>query len=98
MSRRITEFSCYASTQGLVRPFGSVGLGYRKEFLSNFVFGTEFEFGYLSARKVNKHYTFDPGYSVNLINTYLLTKDINEDRNGSARNYHFFSIYAGIAI
>ncbi|TGL85529.1 hypothetical protein EHQ68_17115 [Leptospira congkakensis] len=80
------------------RAFGSIGIGYRKEFLSNFIIGTELEFGYLGARKVNKHYTFDPGYSTSLLNRYLITKDINEDRNGSARNYHFFSIYAGIAI
>ncbi|EMY59952.1 hypothetical protein [Leptospira terpstrae] len=80
------------------RLFGSIGLGYRREFLSNFIIGTEFEFGYLSARKINKYYTFDPGYSSNYINTYLITKDMNEDKNGSPRNYHFISIYAGVAI
>ncbi|EOQ98295.1 hypothetical protein LEP1GSC195_1482 [Leptospira wolbachii serovar Codice str. CDC] len=79
------------------RPFASIGLGYRKEFFSNLIIGTEFELGYLSTRKVNKHYTFDPGYSMALVSTYLNTKDINEDKNGYSRNYHFFSIYAGIA-
>ncbi len=80
------------------RNFGTLGIGYRKEFFDNFILGFEFEYGIINSGKIKDHYTFDPIYFNGFPVKYR--QDIlfgNQYKIGNS-DFSVISFYAGIAL
>ncbi|TGM61738.1 hypothetical protein [Leptospira vanthielii] len=82
------------------RMFGTVGIGYREEFLNWFLLAFEYQRGYIESGKVNQHFTYNPEYYGNnlpfIVEQHLMTSLIFQSKK---RNSEFQQIYisAGIA-
>ncbi|EMY69773.1 hypothetical protein [Leptospira vanthielii] len=76
----------------------SLGIGYRKEVFDFFIIGTEFEYGILSTRRVNEHYSFNPQYFYGLPDNYVTEQVYLREKNQPSRDYISVSLYAGIAL
>lgn len=76
----------------------SLGIGYRKEVFEFFIIGTEFEYGLLSTRRVNEHYSFHPQHFNGLPENYVIEQVYLKEKNQHSRDYISISVYAGIAL
>ncbi|WP_244290390.1 hypothetical protein [Leptospira bourretii] len=76
----------------------SLGIGYRKEIFEFLIIGSEFEYGHLSTRRINEHYSFNPQYFNGLPDNYVTEQVFLREKNQNSRDYLSVSVYAGIAL
>ncbi|MCG6150311.1 hypothetical protein LFX15_18585 [Leptospira levettii] len=74
-----------------------LGIGYRKEIFEHILLGSEFQYGILSAAKVNKHYSFNPTAYNGLPNDIISEQFYDDSYDYKTRRLMRISIYAGIA-
>ncbi|PJZ86932.1 hypothetical protein [Leptospira levettii] len=80
------------------RFFGTMGIGYRKEFFENFIMGIEFEYGIINSGKIKDHYTFDPVYFNGFPLKYIQDLYFGNQYKMGNSEFSVISFYAGIAL
>ncbi|MCW7475636.1 hypothetical protein [Leptospira levettii] len=80
------------------RFFTTIGLGYRKEIFDRILVGFECEYGIMNSGRSSQHYTFNPQFYNGFPSNYLIDLFIIRNQNKQYSEFHYISVYAGIAI